>query len=217
MDLRQRLATGLGRLGLPELSERVTEQLLWFHEELQRWNRRHNLTAITVPEEAVEKHLLDALTLLPLLQGVATMLDLGSGAGLPGLVLKMARPDLQLLSVDAVAKKIRFQRHVIRHLGLAGVRAEARRIESLAADPALTGAFDLIVFRALGRLEEFLPLALPCLSANGSIIAMKGADGETERDAATPIVEALGLVCRSLPLQLPFSRAVRVLLRFERM
>jgi len=216
MDLSQLLATGLQRLGLSELSAQQGEQLLWYLEELLRWNRRHNLTAISDPSEALEKHLLDALTLLPLLRGDERLLDLGSGAGLPGLVLKIASPNLELISIDAVTKKISFQRHVIRTLGLPRARAEARRIETLGSDAGLAGCCDVVVFRALGGLGEFLPLALPCLASGGRILAMKGPGAAEELREATADLDALGLLCRQQQLRLPFSGAERVLLTFVR-
>lgn len=216
MTLATYLNQGLQGLDLPSLPAAVAARLIWYLEELLRWNRHHNLTAITDPREAVEKHLLDALTLLPHLEPGARLLDLGSGAGLPGLALKIVRPDLDVVSIDAVAKKISFQRHIIRRLTLAGMRAEARRIETLAEDPAFAGSFDLVVFRALGRLMDFLPLALPCRNASGSIIAMKGPGGEEELPAVRELLEVWGLSCSVYKQHLPFSAAERVLLRFDR-
>src|SRR5512133_1632453 len=115
-----------------EIDAETEARLLRYLDELLHWNRSINLTAIANREEAIEKHLVDALTVLPWLGPAARLLDLGSGAGLPGLALKIARPGLQLTSVDAVAKKITFQRHVIRLLGLTGVEALHGRLEELA-------------------------------------------------------------------------------------
>jgi len=209
----QQLTRLLVDLGLPELEAAGAERLQRYLEELLRWNAKHNLTAITAPDEALEKHLADSLTLLPLLGEQASVLDVGSGAGLPGLVLKCVRSDISLLSVDAVGKKISFQRHIIRTLGLTGVRAEQLRIESLADNPVNHRAFDLVVFRALGRMGEFLPLLTPCLNSGGRVVAMKGPEGHDELMASQPVLESLGLTCLEVrDLVLPRSRAKRSLI-----
>lgn len=215
---RDLLKKGVAALGLEPLSEAVLDTLLDYLSELQRWNRHHNLTAISDPREGVEKHLLDSLTLLPLLRGDESLLDIGSGAGLPGLILKLALPELRLLSIDGVAKKISFQRHLIRRFGLTGARAEAWRIEELAANAENAGAFDTIVFRALGSLDKFVPLALPCLAENGRFLLMKGPEGRGELQAALPLLEQCGLqgrVCHELCL--PQSGARRLLLELRRL
>jgi 16S rRNA (guanine527-N7)-methyltransferase len=211
------LKQGLSALGLEGVSEATCADLLWYLEELCRWNRHHNLTAIDDLPSGVEKHLLDSLTLLPFLSGSERLLDIGSGAGLPGLVLKIARPDLDLVSIDGVAKKIRFQRHVIRQLGLYKAQASALRIETLAADPVYNGSFDVIVFRALGGLEQFVPLALPCLAPRGRFLLMKGPEGVAELAAAEGCLVECGLRClRQQELTLPGSGARRLILELVR-
>jgi len=214
--LRERLHQSLAALDLPALDPDSTDRLLRFLEELLRWNVKHNLTAITAPEEALEKHLVDSLSLLPLVKHQARVLDVGSGAGLPGLVLKCARPDIQLLSVDAVGKKISFQRHVIRLLGLTGAKAEQLRIELLAERPQHRKAFDLAVFRALGRLELFLPPLVPCLADGGRVVAMKGPEGRAELAGNREVLDRLGLKCLKIQdLTLPESGSRRTLILLE--
>jgi len=211
------LRHGLQALGLAEVSDQACANLLWYLEELRRWNRHHNLTAIDDISSGIEKHLLDSLTLLPHLTGRERLLDIGSGAGLPGLPLKIARPELDLLSIDGVAKKIRFQRHVIRQLGLRMARASAQRIEELSVDQDAAGAFDVIVFRALGGLERFVPLALPCLAERGRFVLMKGPEGLTELAAADSRLRALGLSCLGQQeLALPQSGARRLIIELGR-
>lgn len=215
---RDLLKNGLAALGLEPMPEAVLDKLLDYLSELRRWNKHHNLTAISDPSEGVEKHLLDSLTLLPLLEGAESLLDIGSGAGLPGLILKLALPELQLLSIDGVAKKISFQRHIIRRFGLTAARAEAWRIEELAAKAEYARAFDTIVFRALGSLEKFVPLALPCLAENGRFLLMKGPEGRDELRSAAQLLEHCrlqGRVCHEL--QLPLSGAERLLLELRRL
>lgn len=195
------------------LDSKTLERLEWLAGELLRWNRTHNLTAITDPLEIREKHLADSLTLLPFLDKAQRLLDLGSGAGFPGLPLKMARPDLEVVSVDAVGKKIAFQRHVARTLGLSGFTAVHGRAEELPATPSYRSGFDIVTARALGSLGLLAALAAPLLAPGGRLIAMKGAEGAAELAAALEELAALGFVCsRQHPLRLPVSGAERWLL-----
>jgi len=211
--LRESLHRYLAALDLPPIDRAGTDRLLAFLDELLRWNAKHNLTAITDQQEVLEKHLVDSLSLLPLVPRQARMLDVGSGAGLPGLVLKCVRPDLELVSVDAVGKKISFQRHVIRLLGLSGARAEQLRIERLGDCPQHRKAFDLVVFRALGRLDLFLPLMAPCLAEGGRVVAMKGPEGGKELAASRGVLDRLGLECMEIrDLVLPQSGSKRALI-----
>jgi 16S rRNA (guanine527-N7)-methyltransferase len=210
------LAELLAPLGVV-LPAAVLERLEWLGRELLRWNRTHNLTAITDPAEVCEKHLADALTLLPLLAGASRLLDLGSGPGFPALPLKMARPDLEIVAVDAVGKKIAFQRHVARSLQLSGFTAIHGRAEELPGHPACAGGFDVVTARALGSLPLLARLAAPCLRPGGRLIAMKGTEGTLELAAAQKELSALGFACTEQQvLRLPVSGAERCLLVLTR-
>lgn len=199
------------------LADEQQRQLLWFLDELLRWNRRVNLTAITARDEALEKHLVDSLTLLPLLGGTRRLLDLGSGGGFPAIPLKIALPELGVVSVDAVQKKIAFQRHAARHLAFDGFEALHLRAESLAEMEGYSASFDAVVSRAFTSLPAFASLALPCLASGGRIVAMKGADGEQELEAALPDLKRLGLACSEVrTLRLPTSQAQRSLIVLSR-
>jgi 16S rRNA (guanine527-N7)-methyltransferase len=192
-------------------------RLAWLADELLRWNRTHNLTAITDPDEIREKHLLDSLTLLPLLGNTKCLLDLGSGAGFPALPLKIVRPDLEVVSIDAVGKKIVFQRHVARTLHLSGFTAVHGRAEALAKSPAYAHSFDVVTARALGSLPLLVELASPCLAPGGRLIAMKGAEGLAELTAAQPELQRWGFTCTGQRrLRLPQSGAERCLLVLEK-
>jgi len=198
------------------LPDEACTQLLLFLGELLRWNKQINLTAITTHEGALEKHLVDALTVLPLLQGDERVLDLGSGAGIPGIPLKIALPGINLLSVDAVAKKILFQRQAARLLHLTAFEAWHGRAEEV-PKRAGGGLFDVVVSRAFASLIDFSRLACPCLRPGGRLIAMKGPEGEGELEAATEALGELGLVSAATEtLQLPRSRAIRTLIVLEK-
>jgi 16S rRNA (guanine527-N7)-methyltransferase len=206
------LADLLGPLGII-LEAETLERLEWLGRELLRWNRTHNLTAITDPAEVREKHLADSLTLLPLLGAPRRLLDLGSGGGFPGLPLKIARPALEVVSIDAVGKKIAFQRHVARTLHLTGFSAIHGRAETLSGLPLCKAGFDIVTARALGRLPLLAGLAAPCLAPGGRLIAMKGAEGAAELTATQAELAALGFSCTGQHhLWLPGSGAERCLL-----
>jgi 16S rRNA (guanine527-N7)-methyltransferase len=216
MEPLEHLTGQLRHLSL-EVPAGATEKLLRLLDELLRWNRTYNLTAIANPVEGIEKHLVDSLTLLPLLTGDERLLDLGSGGGFPGLPLKIARPGLSIVSVDSVAKKINFQRHAARLLGLRGFEPLHARAESLPERPGYTDGFDVVVSRAFASLPFFASLALPCLQPRGRILAMKGAEGERELAEAESELTALGLFCTELrQLRLPASGALRCLLVLQR-
>ena len=216
VELDTLLHAALQQAGLP-VPKKAEADLLSYLDELLRWNLRINLTAITDPATAVEKHLVDSLTLLPLLKGDERLLDLGSGGGLPGIPLKVARPGLNVVSVDAVRKKIDFQRHIVRQLGLSGFYPLHARAEELAGRPEAAVSFDLVVTRAVGPLDDLADLACPCLGVEGRLIAMKGPEGEREAKDAEQALAERGLYCSELrALQLPLSGSERLLVVISR-
>ena len=207
-DLRQQLVS----LDLT-VEVAAEEQLVWLLQEMLRWNRTHNLTAISDPLEGIEKHLVDSLTLLPFINEGASLLDIGSGAGFPGLPLKIARPSISVVSVDSVAKKISFQKHAVRKLKLDCFLAWHGRAENLPTQPFCDAQFDFIVARAFSSIQNLVELALPCLRPEGRIIAMKGPEAEHELAEAGPWLENNGVRCLDLiRLALPASQSVRQLL-----
>jgi 16S rRNA (guanine527-N7)-methyltransferase len=184
--------------------------------ELLRWNQRRNLTAITDPEEVFEKHLYDSLTLLRFARQSRRLLDIGSGAGFPSLPIKIACPDLEVVSVDSVGKKIDFQRHMARILGLQKFTALHSRVEELQGHDLCGDGFDLITARALCSLDEFVALAEPFLRSGGSLVAMKGPEGEQEVAACRELLLEKGWRVSLESLSLPRSGAVRCLVEMTR-
>jgi 16S rRNA (guanine527-N7)-methyltransferase len=214
MDLLGELKRQLQTLDL-EVGLSAFEPLLTLQDELLRWNRTYNLTAITDPVEAIEKHLVDSLTLLPSLEEKNSLLDIGSGAGFPSLPLKIARPGMAVVSVDAVGKKIRFQKHVVRKLGLTGFTPWHGRAEDLPGQDVAATGFDLVVARAFASIPKLLELARFCLKPGGTIVAMKGPEAESELMAATDWLDKNGFCCQErLQLRLPASGSIRELLFF---
>jgi len=159
-------------------------------QELLRWNKKINLTAITSRDEMTIKHLIDSLHLVAELRSGDRVLDIGSGAGFPALVLAIARPDCLISSIDAVGKKISFQKHICRLLKLANLEPLHGRVEQLAADRP--GAFSLVTSRAFSSLALFVELAAPLVSPTGRLISMRGVDGEKEAKQQQDQIESAG-------------------------
>lgn len=146
---------------------------------LLKWNRTYNLTAITDEEEIRIKHFEDSLTPLPFLPQPCRLLDIGTGAGFPGLPLKIARPDLEVVLLDSVRKKISFCEAAIRYLKLDKIRAVQGRAEDASLIKKL-GFFDIVISRATFSIPDFLNLASVFTEQRGLAIAMKGRDWQSE-------------------------------------
>jgi 16S rRNA (guanine527-N7)-methyltransferase len=164
--LRKTLQAGLATLGLPCDAARV-EKLLDYLALLVRWNRTYNLTAVREPVEMVTRHLLDSLTLLPWLTP-GTLVDLGTGPGLPGIPIAIMNPEREVVLVESNGKKARFLREALRQLGLSAAQVVEGRAEAGGARaPQVTA-------RALAELGTLAGLALPWLAEGGKLLAMKG-------------------------------------------
>jgi 16S rRNA (guanine527-N7)-methyltransferase len=177
-DLRRELDAGLAALGL---APSLAEPLLAYLALLDRWNRTYNLTAIRDPREMVAKHLLDSLAMHPFV-ATGRLADLGTGPGLPGIPLAIARPQLQVTLVESNGKKARFLREAVRTLDLRNARVAESRIEAL-AEP---GAYDAITARALATLPLILELGGHLLGADGRLLALKGTRPDEEIAALPP-------------------------------
>ena len=181
-DWKALVARGAESMGLM-LDDARLDTLAFHGAELIKWNKKFNITAITEPREVAVKHFVDALALVPYVPRNTTVIDVGSGGGFPGLPLKICRPDVHVVMVDASRKKISFINHVIRMSGLTHAQGIHSRVEDLAKDPAFSGRFDVVVSRAFTALGRFVDLALPLLSDAGTVIAMKGKLSHGELDS----------------------------------
>jgi 16S rRNA (guanine527-N7)-methyltransferase len=208
------LVAGAGELGV-KLSVAELGQLYAFAAELKKWSRKINLTAIRGDEEIVVKHFLDSLVLLRVVGVKGDLIDIGSGGGFPAIPLKIARRELQVVSVDAVEKKIIFQRHAARLLGLHGFEALHARAEELAVQRG--GRFDWVVSRAFADIPTFVRIALPLIKEQGMIIAMKGRGGREEAEAAGAALRVMGgEVGEIIEFHLPVSGDARSLIIINR-
>jgi 16S rRNA (guanine527-N7)-methyltransferase len=167
------LAEGAKAFGLL-LSEATLNAFDLYLGELVKWNRKINLTAIRTEREIVVKHFLDSLSVFPLLTDISALLDIGSGAGFPGIPLRLVEPSLSVTLVDGVLKKVDFQKHIIRSLRLQGIETVHGRVEDGAIRKGREEKYDGAVSRAFSDLGTFLGLASPYLRSGGVAIAMKG-------------------------------------------
>ena len=201
-----RLSAGLAQLGL-SLAPAQVEALGVLAAELADWNTRVNLTAITAPDEVVDKHLLDSLAVLPFLKGLQVA-DVGTGAGFPGLPLAIADLDRRYTLIDSTGKKVKFIRHVVERLALPNVDVVLGRAESYKPPQA----FDTVVARALGPLAEFVRVAGHLAGKGGRLLAMKGKVPDQELKALPPGWKALAVH----PVAIPGLDAERCLVELGR-
>ena len=194
------LADGLSQLGL-DLPADAQQQLLAFRDLLLKWNKTYNLTALRDPDQAISHHLLDSLAILPHV-GEGPLLDVGSGGGLPGIPLAIARPQLPVRMVDTVQKKASFLQQVAIQLGLKNVAVDHARVEEM------TGQYAQISSRAFAELTTFIELTRHLLRPGGRWLAMKGVrpDEEIATLPADIIVESI------IPLHVPGLAAERHLI-----
>jgi 16S rRNA (guanine527-N7)-methyltransferase len=178
--LLKALQAGLQALGL-ELPPGAQEKLIVYIELLAKWNQAYNLTAVRDPGQMIARHLLDSLAILPLVRG-PRVLDIGSGAGLPGIPLALARPDLQFALLDSNAKKTRFVIQVVAELGLKNVEVVHSRVENYR--PA--AKFDTLIARAFAGIADMLGVSAPLCAPGGRWLAMKGVYPQQELAAIPP-------------------------------
>ena len=179
---------------------------------LRAWSDRANLVADATAAVVERRHFLESLAFgaalreREILRPDSALLDIGSGAGLPGVVLKIAWPALRLTLLEATAKKTAFLAALVEDLGLDGVRVLTGRAEELAHDATLRGAFDLVVARAVAPLPVLLELALPFARVGGRLATVKGSRTQDEVAASRRALEVLGGRCVTFPLDVPGPR-----------
>jgi len=169
MSVEQRIAEGVSAMGLT-LPDESLAKLEHYLELIAKWNRVHNLTAVREPDQMVPLHLLDSLSVLPHLVGAKSLLDVGTGAGLPGIPISIARPDLDVTLLDSSHKKTAFLTQAKAELRLARVKVECERVERWKPD----ALFDVVVSRAFSELADFVAQAKHLVAPGGVLLAMKG-------------------------------------------
>ena len=200
--LAEKLAAGIAEMGLqvsPERQQSLSDYLAL----LAKWNKVYNLTAVRDPLEMVTLHLLDSLSVLSYIDG-KSLLDVGSGGGLPGIVLAICLPDLQVTTIDTVQKKAIFMRQVKGELGLGNLQVVNARVEEYEAEP-----FELIISRAFSDLDLFMAFSQHLLAEGGRWLAMKGVSPQQG-------LEALKVKSKVYPLSVAGLAAERHLAIIEK-
>lgn len=239
-DLRL-LQAGASELGV-ELNRDQLSAFSTYMSEMLKWNQRANLTAITAPEEIQTKHFLDSLTCILAFPGFhhptgrspldlasivsrrdgsgspLSCIDIGTGAGLPGLPLKICLPSISMTLIDSVGKKTSFLSHLVQLLGLTDTRVWTGRAEDLAKNPAEREQYDVVVVRAVSRLAVIAELCLPLCRVGGRVIALKKGDMAAEIEEGSFAVEKMGGgYGDTVPVQLSFLGEERVLVVMEKL
>lgn len=203
--LAKKLHEGIVRLKLSAMPDNVEAKLLGYLALLGKWNAAYNLTAVREPEQMLVRHLLDSLSILPYVRS-GSLIDIGTGAGLPGLVLAIARPELRVTLLDSNGKKLRFLRQVIAELGIANAQAVQGRAEEF------DGQFDMVTSRALATLSDMLGWGGHLTDEGGEFLAMKGVHPDEEIKAMPSDFKAQAVIA----LQVPFLDEARHLVRIVR-
>jgi 16S rRNA (guanine527-N7)-methyltransferase len=223
-----RLLSGAAQMGLSLSAPQVAAFDL-YTDELLAWNEQFNLTAITDREQVEIRHYLDSLALLPALaalEGVSLAallnrnvraVDVGAGAGLPGLALRIVWPRLRLSLVEATAKKVRFMEHVASGLALTDVQFVHGRAEELALREPHRAAYDLVVARAVATLPTLVEYLLPLAKRGGRVVAYKGSAAHEEAMCAERAIRMLGgQITRLIPVEIPGLAETRVLVVIDK-
>jgi len=208
----QLLKEGAREFGV-KLSEKQLYLFALFLEELWSWNRRMNLTGISEKREMIIKLLLDSLVALPYLSSSGTVLDIGSGAGIPGLPLKIARPEFEVHLLESKAKKVSFLKDMIRKLGLKGVDVYKGRAEQRDDLLKLSHFYDIVTARALAPLKKTIGICSSYLEPGSLLVTFKGPRIDQEIEDSKRLMEELNFrISKKIPYDLPETEEKRYLL-----
>ena len=202
-----------------QLNDNQLQQFTRYYEMLIEWNEKMNLTAITEAQEVAVKHMVDSLTALEtgLFTAGCTVIDVGTGAGFPGLPLKIYRPDLKLTLMDSLQKRVGFLEAVVEELGLQEVACVHARAEEGARNKAYREQFDIAVSRAVARLPILAEYCLPFVRRGGHFLALKGMQYQEEEQEAVKAIKVMGgSSTQTRPVKLPGLDDVRAVIEITK-
>ncbi len=175
-----------------ELKKEQTEKFYKYMNLLLEWNEKINLTAITEPEEVILKHFVDSLTISKYIEKGAKLIDMGTGAGFPGIPLKILRDDIEITLADSLNKRINFLNEVIKELNLKNIQTVHTRAEEFGKNKKYRESFDIATSRAVANLSTLSEYLIPLVKPNGKVICMKGSEVKEEVEMAKKAIEILG-------------------------
>ena len=188
------LRSNVDKLFNIQLNDHQIRQFEIYERELQDWNEVINLTAISDVKGIRSKHFLDSISTSLIINqsSIKKIIDVGSGAGFPGLVIKIINPDIELVLVESIGKKVQFCEHITRKLNLSGVKVVNARAEEIGRDSAHREKYDCAIARAVANLPILSEYLLPLVSINGVVVAQKGETGPAEAQKAEYAMHVLG-------------------------
>lgn len=209
MNLERMLKEGADELGI-KLSTKNINNFIIYLEELKIWSKKINLTGLKKDEDIITNHFLDSLSILKYLKEDSTLLDIGTGAGFPGVPISIVCPGCFVTVLDSAQKKILFIRNIIRRLSLRNVKAITGRAE-VEQNNLKRKSFDFVVSRAVSNLRNVIKLSSPYLNEDGRMIVMRGEKGQLELEAMSKEIENLELSVDKIDVfNLPFNESKRV-------
>lgn len=175
-----------------ELKKEQTEKFYKYMNLLLEWNEKVNLTAITEPEEVILKHFVDSLTISKYIEKGSKLVDMGTGAGFPGIPLKILREDIEITLADSLNKRINFLNEVIKELNLKNIQTVHTRAEEFGKNKKYRESFDIATSRAVANLSTLSEYLIPLVKSTGKVICMKGSEIKEEVEMARKAIEILG-------------------------
>nr|WP_026073757.1 16S rRNA (guanine(527)-N(7))-methyltransferase RsmG [Acetivibrio cellulolyticus] len=208
-ELKNLLIAGANEFNIP-LNEEQAEKFFKYKNVLKEWNEKINLTAIEDDRDIIIKHFIDSLSILPLIKGDnIKLIDVGTGAGFPGIPVKIARESIEVTLLDSLDKRVKFLNEVIKEDGLTGIKALHGRAEEKAVLPEFREKYDICTARAVASLPVLIEYCLPFVKVGGCFIAMKGSSTE-EIDSSKKALDIIGGKIEEVKdFNLPFTDSKR--------
>ena len=191
-EFKEKLITSVDALGIT-LSEMQLKQFYTYMNLLIDWNKKINLTAIVEPNEIILKHFVDSLTILKYISDGTKIIDVGTGAGFPGIPLKIAKPSIEIVLLDSLQKRINFLEEVIKQLNIEKIKTIHSRVEDFGKDQKYREKFDMATSRAVANLSTLSEYLLPLVKVGGKVISMKGSFIGEELENSKKALNILGI------------------------